>query len=149
MISCRGIDMILARTLAKLPLAFPVTISAASLDIIESSESPPRRDSAAVANHQARDGHKGCPLSSRVEIHTLGGWTINLRIAAFSRGTAHDERQLFAHLLNVPTIPFRLETGGFGLINPGNITRLNAWPKPEAFPETALPMEYIRQTAIG
>jgi hypothetical protein len=57
----------------------------------------------------------------------------------------HDDRRLFAHLLNVPAIPFRLEAGGFGLINPGNITRLSMWPKPDAIPETALPLELIRQ----
>jgi hypothetical protein len=44
----------------------------------------------------------------------------------------------------MPTIPFRLQEGGFGLINTGNITRVSAWPKPEALPAISLPLELRR-----
>ena len=56
-----------------------------------------------------------------MEIHTLGGWTVTLKAVAMIRGNVQDERQLFSHLPDVPTIPFRLEEGGFGLINTANI----------------------------
>ena len=86
------------------------------------------------------------PLTSRVEIHTLGGWVVTLKAVVKARGNVHNERQLFAHLLNVPAIPFRLKEGGLGLINPTNITRVSAWPKPDALPGTALPLALRRCT---
>ena len=46
----------------------------------------------------------------------------------------------------MPTIPFRLEEGGFGLINTANIMRVSAWPKPEALPGIALPLALRRWT---
>jgi hypothetical protein len=47
-------------------------------------------------------------------------------------------------LPDVPTVPFRLVEGGFGLINTANIIRASAWPKPEALPGTALPLALRR-----
>jgi hypothetical protein len=66
----------------------------------------------------------------QVEIHTLGGWTVTLKAVAMIRGNVQDERQLFSHLPDVPTIPFRLEEGGFGLINTANIIRASACAGP-------------------
>ena len=83
---------------------------------------------------------------SQVEIHTLGGWTVTLKTAALIRGNVQDERQWFSRLPEVPTIPFRLETGGFGLINTANILRVSAWPKPEALTGIALPLALRRRT---
>jgi hypothetical protein len=40
----------------------------------------------------------------------------------------------------MPTIPFRLEEGGFGLINTHNIMRVRACPKPETLPGPVLPL---------
>jgi hypothetical protein len=82
----------------------------------------------------------------QVEIHTLGGWTVTLKTVAMIRGNVQDERQFFAQLPEVPTIPFRLEEGGFGLINTANILRASAWPKPEALPGIALPLALRRWT---
>ena len=48
----------------------------------------------------------------------------------------------------MPTIPFRLEEGGFGLINTANIMRVSAWPKPEALPGIALPLALRRWTPL-
>jgi hypothetical protein len=62
------------------------------------------------------------------------------------RGTVQDQRQSFAHLFDLPVIPFRLLEGGIGLINPNNITRVSACPAPGALPETALPMDLLRCT---
>ncbi len=139
-IPCRGIDMILARTSAPTPLTFPLSLPSGLLDIIEMPEDSPDNDPVALEDHHDQETDRARPLTSRVEIHTLGGWAVTLKAVAMARGSAHDERQLFAHLLNVPAIPFRLKEGGFGLINPTNITRVSAWPKPDALPGTALPL---------
>ncbi len=49
-----------------------------------------------------------------------------LKVVTMARGNVQDERQLFAHLLNVPAIRFRLDDGGIGLINPTNIIGVSA-----------------------
>ena len=41
----------------------------------------------------------------------------NNDLLAVGNDNVQDERQLFAHLRNVPAIPFRLEEGGIGLIH--------------------------------
>ncbi len=144
LIPCRRIAMILARTTALTPLTFPLTLPAGLLDIRESTPDEPYGDSGATRGHQDQDPGQACPLTSQVEICTLGGWTVTLKAVAMARGNVHDERQFFMHLLNVPAIPFRLEQGGIGLINPTNISRVSAWPKPDALPGTALPLELRR-----
>jgi len=146
MIPCRGIDMILARTSARTPLTFPLSLPSGLLDIIEMPEDCPDNNPAATEDHHDQEPGRAEPLTSRVEIHTLGGWVVTLKAVATARGNVQDERQLFAHLLKVPAIPFRLEEGGLGLINPGNITRVSAWPKPDALPGTALPLALRRWT---
>ncbi len=140
MIPCKGIAMVLARTTSPPPQIFPLALPAALLDITEAAND--RRDDHSIAteDHQDPNASHVRPLTSRVEIHTLGGWAVTLKVVAMARGDAHDERQLFAHLLNGPAIPFRLADSGIGLINPANITRLSVWPKPHALPGTALPL---------
>lgn len=146
MIPCRGIDMILARTSARTPLTFPLRLPSGLLDIIEMPEDCPDNNLAATEDHHDQEPGRARPLTSRVEIHTFGGWVVTLKVVAMARGNVHDERQLFAHLLNLPAIPFRLKEGGLGLINPGNITCVSAWPKPDALPGTALPLALRRCT---
>ena len=146
MIPCRGIDMILARTSARTPMTFPLALPAGLLDISETSDDWPDNTPAATEEHHDQEPGRARPLTSRVEIHTLGGWAVTLKAVVKARGNVHDERQLFAHLLNLPAIHFRLEEGGIGLINPANITRVSAWPKPDALPGTALPLALRRWT---
>lgn len=146
MIPCKGIDMILVRTFARAPLKFPLNLPQGRFDIVERPEVWPDNPSVAT------DGPGGPPpgqprrRSLQVEIHTLGGWTVTLKAMAMIRGNYQDERQLFAHLPEVPTLPFRLEEGGFGLINTANIIRAHAWPKPAALPGIALPLALRRWT---
>ena len=109
-------------------------------------EDCPDNNLAATEDHHDQEPGRARRLTSRVEIHTFGGWVVTLKAVAMARGNVQDERQLFAHLLNVPTIPFRLAEGGIGLINPTNITRVSAWPKPDALPGTALPLALRRWT---
>ncbi len=146
MIPCKGIDMILVRTFARTPLKFPLELPVGLFDIVEQLEAWPDNQSAAIEDQNKQDRGQPCRRCSQVEIHTLGGWTVTLKAVAMIRGNVQDERQLFSHLPDVPTIPFRLEEGGFGLINTANIMRASAWPKPEAFPGIALPLELRRWT---
>jgi len=141
MIPCKGIDMILVRTLARTPLKFPLNLPVGQFDFVEQPEGGPDHQSAAVEDQTKPERGQPRRRSAQVEIHTLGGWTVTLKAAAMIRGNVQDERQLFSHLPDVPTIPFRLPDGGFGLINTANIIRASAWPKPEALPGVALPLE--------
>lgn len=145
MIPCKGIDLILARTSARTPLKFPLTLPQGMFDIVEQPDAWPEDKSAAI---EEQNGQHGQPRrrDSQVEIHTLGGWTVILKMVAMIRGNVQDERQFFAHLPDMPTIPFRLQEGGFGLINTANIMRASAWPKPEALPGIALPLALRRWT---
>jgi hypothetical protein len=140
MIPCKGIDMILARTAGPMPLKFPVNLPIGQFDLVEQPEaSLPDESTATEESH----GHQPGQLrrhDSRVEIRTVGGWTVSLKTVAVIRGNVLDERQFFSNLPEVPTIPFRLQEGGIGLINTANITRASAWPKPAAIPGTPLPL---------
>lgn len=140
MIPCKGIDMILARTSARTPLTFPLSLPAGMFDIVEQPEGWRDNHSAAAEDRQDLALGQARRHTSQVEIHTLGGWSVTLRAVAEIHGNLQDERQLFAHLPHVPNIPFRLEEGGIGLINTSNITRATAWPKPAALPGTSLPL---------
>ena len=139
MIPCKGIDMILARTSTPLPLEFPLKHPAGQFDFVAQSIVRPDNKSAAIED---LGGKQGQPRgrSSQVEIHTLGGWTITLEATAIFHGNILDERQFFSQLPNLPSIPFRLEEGGFGLINTVNIVCVSASPKPEGLPGIFLPL---------
>ena len=142
MIPCKGIDMILVRTFARTPLKFPLDLPMGLFDIVEQPEAWPYNKSGAIKDQNGQPHRR----NALVEIHTLGGWTVTLKAMAMIRGNVQDERQFFSHLPDVPTIPFRLEEGGFGLINTANIVRASAWPKPEAFPGIAMPLVLRRWT---
>lgn len=124
MIPCRGIDMILVRTLARTPLKFPLNLPVGLFDIVEQPEG--RTDAVEIQDPDEQEHGHPRRRSSQVEIHTLGGWKVALKATAMIRGNVQDERQWFSHLPDVPTVPFRLEGGGFGLINTANILRVSA-----------------------
>ncbi len=135
-IPVRHIDMILARTSAA-PLVFPLIFPAGLLDISEESEGAGGED----GGEEYFDGDAPVsPLVSHVKVHTVGGWAINLRIVAPAGNLAHDHRHWFTHFMKLPAVAFRLKDGGIGLINPSNLTRVSAHPKPDGVPDTALPM---------
>ena len=142
MIPCTGIDMILVRTLARTPLKFPLNLPVGRFDLVEQPEGWPDNTPPAI-EEQTGQPHR---RNAQVEIHTLGGWTVTLKAVAMIRGNIQDERQFFAHLPDVPTVPFRLMEGGFGLINTANIIRASVWPKPEALPGIAMPLDLLRCT---
>jgi hypothetical protein len=146
MIPCKGIDMILVRTSARTPLKFPLKLPLGLYDIVEQSETRPDSESLAIEDQKAQERGQPRRRNARVEIHTLGGWAVTLKAVAMIRGNVQDERQFFSHLPEAPTIPFRLEDGGFGLVNTANIMRASASPKPEALPGVALPLALRRWT---
>ena len=146
MIPCKGIDMILVRTLARTPLKFPLNLPVGVFDIVEQPQARPDSQSATISDSMKQEGEQPRRRNAHVEIHTLGGWTVALNAVAMIRGNVQDERQLFSHLPDMPTIPFRLSEGGFGLINTTNIICASAWPKPEALTGITLPVELRRWT---
>lgn len=146
MVPCKGIDMILARTSTRTPLNFPLNLPQGLFDIFEQPEAWLDNRSAAIGGHNEQEPVQPSRRSSQIEIHTLGGWTTTLKVVAIIRGNVQDECQFFSHLPDVPTIPFRLDGGGFGLINTANIVRASVWPKPEALRGIALPLTPRRWT---
>lgn len=140
MIPCGGIDMILVRTSAPVPVKFPVSLPVGKFDLAEQPEDLPENNAVINEENCERKPGQAHRLTSRVEIRTFGGWIVSLRMAAAIRGHLQDERQFLSHLPDTPTIPFRLPEGGFGLINTANITVATASPKPEALPGTPLPL---------
>jgi hypothetical protein len=140
-VPCKGIDMVLVRTCARTSLKFPLNLPVGVFDIVEQPKA--RLDNKSVALEDPNEPKRGQPhrRGARVEISTLGGWTVTLKAVAMIRGHVQDERQLFSHLPDMPTIPFRLSDGGFGLINTANIICASAWPKPEALTGITLPVE--------
>ena len=146
-IPCRSIDMILARTSARTPQIFPLIFPAGLLDIAEVHDDWPGGDAKSDENRAGAGAAQLSPLVSDVEIHTVGGWGVALRVLAMARATVRDQRQSFTDLFDLPVIPFRLLEGGIGLINPNNITTVSARP-PGALPETALPMDLLRWTPL-
>lgn len=140
MIACKGIEIILAHTSAPLPLKFPLNLPAGLFDIVEQPDAWLDNKPAAIGD---QDGvHRQRDL--QVEILTFGRWTVTLEALVMFHGIYQDERQFFSQLPNMPTIPFRLEKGGFGLINTVNIMRVSAWPRPETLPGNALPLTLRR-----
>jgi hypothetical protein len=139
MIPCKGVDMILARTRAPLPLKFPLDHPAGSFDFVEPSMGGADTTSAEQVMPIGR-AEQQRQRNSRVEIHTLGGWAVTVAAMATFRGNLQDERQFFSLLPGIPTVPYRLADGGFGLVNTMNIVCLSASPRPETLPKNVLPL---------
>ena len=134
--------MILAHTAAQTPSIFPLVFPAGILDSCEVDEDG--LDDNLAGGIGGDDSQSLSPLVSRVEVHTLGGWRVALRILATVGNAVQDQRNWYSHFLNLPVVAFRLRHGGIGLINPGNVTRVGACPTPDGVPQTALPMELLR-----
>jgi hypothetical protein len=144
-IATRTIDVILARTNAPVPEVLPLKSPAGPIDICEIAHLVPEDDDSSIITEWRRERAEPANLRSfRVEVSTVGGWSKVLQVRAQVRGTVLDRRQTFAHIFQVPVIPFKLCTGGIGFINPSNLIRATASPAPDSLPETALAMEFLR-----
>lgn len=80
---------------------------------------------------------------SLVEIHTLGDWMIRLKLQTAAPATVQEMRVLWNHLLDLPVTPFRLRTGGIGLVNPAKIVRVTVFPPVQGITDTALPVDLL------
>lgn len=69
---------------------------------------------------------------------------IELKLQTAVQETIQDQRLRFNQFFDLPVIPFRLETGGVGFINPANISRVTIYPASKGVIETALPADFLR-----
>jgi hypothetical protein len=131
----RTIDLILAHT--KLPLPLPL---------------PPGWLDALQVNSEALPESTGAEESSAVidkemfllEIHTVGDWMIRLNLKITKQATISEQRQFLAHFFDLPVIPFRLEAGGIGFINPPKISRVTVYPPIQGVTEAALQADLLQ-----
>ena len=134
-IPSRYIDLIRAYTKPQPPLALPP----GWLNAVEvSSEALPQKtgedESSTVADKEIL----------LVEILTVGDWMIRLKLEIRKQATIQEQRQLLVHFIDLPVIPFRLEAGGIGFINPSKISRVTVYPPIEGVTEAALQADLLQ-----
>jgi hypothetical protein len=142
-VPCRSIDLILVR----IPRIAPLLLPAGWLDIVEVGAVAFHDESVfnVVRNGGAQDWPQAAQeTASYVEIHTAGDWMIILRLRTAIQATIQDQRQLLARFFDLPYIPFRLEAGGVGFINPAKISRVTVYPAFAGVGDTGLPAELLR-----
>jgi hypothetical protein len=132
-IPTRTIDMILAHTAAVAP---PLPLPSGWVDAVEVTDGALIQLKDLEASAAAENKHV-----MLAEIHTLGDWMIRLKLEAIVPATIQEERHLWDHFLDLPAIPFRLQAGGIGVINPANIVRATVCPPVDGAAETALPAD--------
>jgi hypothetical protein len=134
-IPSRTIDMILAHTESPPPLPLPPDW----LDIVEVNGEAFLEDADTEESPEAKN-----KTTLLAEIHTLGDWMIRLKLETTNRTTIQERRQFLAHFFDLPGIPFRLEAGGIGFINPAKISRVTVSPPFKGVPEAALPADLLQ-----
>ncbi|MGO9586733.1 MAG: hypothetical protein ACLP2Y_11110 [Limisphaerales bacterium] len=142
-VPCRTIDLILVRTATTPPLLLPPSL----LDIVEVDAEAFHAE--AVLNIAKNADGEGLLTEAEgatayVETHTIGDWMITLRPRTAIQATIQDQRQLMANFFDLPVIPFRLEAGGVGFINPTKISRVTVYPAFKGVTETGLPADLLR-----
>ena len=135
-IPCRTVDLILAHTESPSPL---LPLPAGWLDAVEVNSEPLPEIIGDEASPAGKD--KGMYL---IEIHTVGDWMIRLRLEITKRATVQEQRLLLAQFVDLPVIPFRLEAGGIGFINPSKISRVTVYPPVKGITETALQADLLQ-----
>jgi len=134
-IPSRTIDLILAYTESQRPLPLPP----GWLDAVEvSGEALPENT---IADESSTSADKEMSLA---EIHTVGDWMIRLKLEIRKKATIQEQRQLLVHFTELPVIPFRLEAGGFGFINPSQISRVTVYPPIRGVTEAALQADLLQ-----
>ncbi|HUC86169.1 MAG TPA: hypothetical protein VL970_13315 [Candidatus Acidoferrales bacterium] len=134
-IPTRTIDMILAHTASPPPLPLP----SGWVDVVEINDGAVIH--LADLEALAATENKHVMLA---EIHTLGDWMIRLKLETIVTESVQEKRQLWNHLLDLPAIPFRLQAGGIGAINPANIVRATVCPPIDGVAETALSADLLQ-----
>ena len=147
--------MVVAHTLAPTPLRWPVGV----MEIAEVLERVPGDDADGPAASDCDSSQSEHINTLCLQIHTVGNWAVTLEVKARVRFPLPDQRQLLAHFCELPVLPFRLELGGIGFVNPSKISRmtvcpshliggLSAWPALKVVPKTALTAESLRWTPL-
>ena len=77
----------------------------------------------------AREANAGDFMTTYLEIHTEGGLEFYLRLHV-KKKSSQEGRVFFTHLFDRPTMEFRLEEGGFGIVKPGKIAMQITYPGP-------------------
>ncbi len=137
--TARSIDVILARTDAQIQGFLPLNSPAGPVHVFESQTAFPPAELSALP--RIVDANAENSRIVHVQVNTLGGWSTLLEVRAEIQGSALDRRRTFANFFAVPVIPFLLDGGGVGLINPANLTCTKAYPSFQDEPDTALPMK--------
>lgn len=141
-IPCRTIDLIVART----PKTPTLLLPPGWLDIVEVGTEAFHND--AILNIANDADEEGLPvaveITSHLEIHTVGDWMINLRLQTVIQETIQDQHRLLTYFFDLPVIPFRLEAGGVGFINPAKISRVTMYPAINGVAKTGLPADLLR-----
>lgn len=132
-IPTRTVDMILVHTESPPPLPLPPgwadvseTGGEAFLDMTEPEEPQLAQEGTLLA-----------------EVHTVGDWMVRLRLKTALPATIQESRVLWNHFLEIPVIPFHLQLGGIGLINPAKIVRVTVCPGMPGVSESALPVDLL------
>ena len=134
-IPTRTIDMILAHTTAPprlpLPLGWVDVVQIADATFLQLADPEPL-----TAFEEKAE--------MLVEIHTVGDWMIRLKLETILPATVQERRHLWNHFLDLPAIPFHLQDGGIGAINPAKIVRVTVCPPVDAIGEMALAADLLQ-----
>jgi hypothetical protein len=136
-IPSRTIDLIRVQCSATFPLVMPagiLKIEEVGSETVASEPGPTEKD-----------GESSPELVTEfVEIHTMGGWVVFLKLEVVTTGPILDRRQNLLHLYDLPMLPFYCFTGGMGFINPAKICRMTICPGFEGPPANSLPAGLLR-----
>lgn len=77
----------------------------------------------------ARNASAGDFITTYLQIRTEGGQEVYLRLHS-QKKSSQEGRVFFTHLFNRPTMEFRIEEGGFGIIKPGKVASQITYPGP-------------------
>jgi len=141
-VSCRTIDLIVAQTPKPPSLLLPpgwLDIVEAGVEVFRGGALANTADCADGENFPTTAG-----ITSYLEIHTIGDWMINLKLQTVVQDNIWDEPQFLAHILDLPVIPFRTESGGVGFINPTKISRVTMHPAFSGVGLAGLPADLLR-----
>ena len=111
-------------------------------DIVEISKEAFEKEYGSLTEEEKlapRFANPGDFMTSYLEILTEGGQEVYVRLHVEKKST-QEGRMFFAHLFDRPTMEFRLENGGFGIIRPSKVTSQVTFPGPgpDVLPGTAL-----------
>lgn len=142
-IPTRSVDLILAHT----PLPPAIILPPGWLDVVEVGS--PLLPNLALLSEPAKEDEDNTPPPTdtflfHAEIHTLGDWMVRLNLKAAPLPTVQEQRQFRSRFFEMPVIPFYLQAGGLGFINPQKITRITVYPASQDMVDAALPAGLLR-----